>query len=115
MPNCYIVNPWHDRKNADGDKAEILVHRAEVPSHLLGCIAPGTLVGSRMTKSTEAMKTIWEQAGGTPGKDKVVVTFKVTGNMPASWESCQPYTGNNTAPGGGGSSPSSITDMLSGF
>ncbi|MCA8906556.1 MAG: hypothetical protein KDA49_01000 [Rhodospirillaceae bacterium] len=78
---CYVVNPWHQKRNKDGDIAEILIHRAEVPSHLKGCIGPGVLSGSRMTKSTEAMATIWKQAGGADGVDKVVVTLRVNGNM----------------------------------
>lgn len=88
--NCYVVNPWHKKRNQDGDIAEILIHRAEVPSHLLGCIGPGVLVGGRMTKSTETMKTIWEQAGGTQDKSKVVVTLRVNGNM-KPLDSCKPH------------------------
>ena len=78
---CYVVNPWHHKLNNQKKKAEILVHRATVPSHLEGCMAPGFLEGQRLTLSTESMAVIWEQCGGKPGMKSVVVTFRVEGDM----------------------------------
>jgi hypothetical protein len=93
---CYVVNPWHKKKNKAGEHAQILIHKATVPSHLEGCIAPGIFDGSKLTLSREAMEVIWEQCGGKPGfkaeKPPLVVTLRVEGSM-RPLAQCTPYAG----------------------
>lgn len=96
----YVVNPWHDKMVKSKQdpsklvKAEILMHRAEVPSDLLGCIGPGFLEGEKLTYAKESMSLIWQSCGGqadvTTGL--IVVTLRVVGSM-QKLESCTRYTG----------------------
>lgn len=83
--DCYVVNPWFN-----GKTAEILVHKASVPSHLKGCIAPGFLEGKKLTLSHYSMEIIWEQCGGKAGLKTVEATFRVEGDMKQS-KDCTPY------------------------
>jgi hypothetical protein len=93
--DCYVVNPWHQKKNKDGKHAQILIHQASKPSHLEGCIGPGFFEGTSLTLSAATMAVIWEQCGGAPGEKSakpLVVTLRVEGDMkPRS--ACTPYTG----------------------
>ena len=93
--DCYVVNPWHFKK-AGGEHAQILIHKAGVPSDLKGCIAPGFFKNKILTQSGDTMNTIWEQCGGVPGvktvKPPVIVTLSVEGNM-RRLQDCKPYTG----------------------
>lgn len=85
--DCYVINPWFK-----GKTAEILVHKAGVPSHLKGCIAPGFLEGKKLTLSHWSMEIIWEQCGGKAGvKNKQLeATFHVEGDM-KPLKDCTPY------------------------
>jgi hypothetical protein len=86
---CYVINPWHEKFVAGG-RAEILVHKASVPSHLEGCVAPGFLDGKKLTLSGQSMEVIWEQCGGKSGVKKVTATLRVEGNM-KRWQNCTAY------------------------
>jgi hypothetical protein len=93
---CYVVNPWHFKKTVSGAHAQILIHKAGIPSHLEGCIAPGFFEDRKLTMSGYSMDVIWEQCGGKPGvktvKPPVIVTLRVEGNM-RRWQDCKPYAG----------------------
>jgi hypothetical protein len=93
--DCYVVNPWHFKK-VGGEHAQILIHKAGIPSDLKGCIAPGFFENRVLTLSGSSLDVIWEQCGGRPGvktvKPPVIVTLRVEGNM-RRLEHCKPYAG----------------------
>ncbi|HUK20249.1 MAG TPA: DUF5675 family protein [Gemmatimonadales bacterium] len=55
----------HGKKTKDGDVAAILIHAANYPDELAGCIAPGTaLLAGGVDSSRDAMDQIFDQLGG---------------------------------------------------
>jgi len=88
-----VVNPWLG-KTAEGNKQlrNILIHKGSVPSHFEGCIGPGFLEANQLTYSKESMEIIWDQCGGKDRKKSIIVTLRVSGEMPAL-TSCRKYAG----------------------
>lgn len=88
-----VVNPWLG-KTAEVNKQlrNILIHKGSVPSHFEGCIGPGFLEANQLTYSKELMEIIWDQCGGKDRKKSIIVTLRVSGEMPAL-TSCRKYAG----------------------
>ncbi|MBX3498237.1 MAG: hypothetical protein KF889_02240 [Alphaproteobacteria bacterium] len=88
-----VVNPWLGKTaQADPQQRNILIHKGSMPSHFEGCIGPGFLEGGKLTYSQQAMEIIWEQCGGKDRTKSIIVTLRVSGQMPAL-ESCRKYAG----------------------
>lgn len=69
--NVFIVQPdgkyGHNVPKQAGGLAGIMIHRAEIPSHLEGCLAPGKsfdATTNTLQKSSEAMTDIFTYFGG---------------------------------------------------
>lgn len=77
-----VVNPWLGALESDPQYRNILIHSGSVPSHFEGCIGVGFLEAGKLTYSNESMEILWEQCGGTVGKEPIV-SLVVVGEMPA--------------------------------
>lgn len=69
--NVFIVQPTgkygHNVKTLSQGNAGIMIHRAEIPSHLEGCLAPGKsfdAATNTLQQSTEAISEICTYFGG---------------------------------------------------
>lgn len=70
--------PPKDPKTPGLVEAAILIHAANGPNQLEGCIAPGFVEGNRLTYSVESAEIVWEMCGGTNGRE---CQLKVVGEM----------------------------------
>ena len=88
-----VVNPWLGKTSeANAQLRNILVHKGAKPSDFEGCIGPGFLENDRLTYSKQAMEIIWEQCGGRDRSKSIIVTLRVSGEMPAL-KDCRKYAG----------------------
>jgi hypothetical protein len=73
----------HNVKNKEGKFARILIHSANKPHEVVGCVAPGrTVTKDGVGDSAHAMKEVFQECGGFDNGTTVVLVVKNTIDKP---------------------------------
>lgn len=75
--NKPCIQIWHNVKTKSGSTAGIVVHAANWPQHLQGCIAPGKKTSGGVSSSEKTLKEIFELIGASDKKFGHKDTVKV--------------------------------------